>query len=448
LTSTILAFLGLHFFGHSEWALRIFFVPIGALIPILIYKISRYIGPKQAALPSALLATTSYFLITWSRQARSYSIQIFLMLLATLLYFYILDKKNTKKNIALYVLVAIIGIFTHPFFYLLLISHAISYLFEVFVQQKNLFKKEHLGLILGLLIILGAFVFGKVTLEAYQGKIVTLTNNLWLYHAYMWREYGMITVIGGLGLLAGLISHRKYFSPIIISMLMHFTFITFFFATATTRYLLPLFPWLFIGMGYIFATCSATLAKESKHTWIKKIMPIAIVIGIVINGYKFDIKPNRFYSVNHDFREIALIDYSRIYNIIKEKGALEQQKTAVIDTWVDRSMWYVGADYPALYNFRWIDQGIMKRTPFEYNTKGEKVLTKRTNVRFISNKNDLLQAMKRYPKGFLIVDDTSMPEDVITYANKNMKKEFFLDRYELDDNPLSNWPITLYSWGL
>jgi hypothetical protein len=111
-------------------------------------------------------------------------------------------------------------------------------------------------------------------------------------------------------------------------------------------------------------------------------------------------------------------------------------------------MWYVGADYPALYNFRWIDQGIMKRTPFEYNTKGEKVLTKRTNVRFISNKNDLLQAMKRYPKGFLIVDDTSMPEDVITYANKNMKKEFFLDRYELDDNPLSNWPITLYSWGL
>ncbi len=444
LTSALIGLLGLQFFGHHEWALRIFFVMIGSLIPLAVYRFSKYIGPQEAALPAALLATTSYFLITWSRQARSYSLQVLLMVIATYLYLVITHTKPTKKKLIAYAGVALIGIFTHPFFYIVLVSHACSYLLTSIQRSKNTFKKENISALLIIVLVAGLTFLGKNTVEAYLGKLVSISNNLWLYHAYLWREYGMITLIGSLGLLLGLYQKRTYFLPIILHAVFHTIFITFFFATATTRYTLPLFPWFFIGMGYLFAVTTDSLFSKRI---LKIVIPLGVVFGIIINGYKFDLKPNKFYSVNHDFREIALIDYKQMYDIIQTKGDLAQGHTAIIETWVDRAMWYVGPDYPALYNFRWIDAGVMKRTPYEMNEAGEKVLTKRTNVGFISDVKDLQTAMSRYPRGFLIIDDTSMPQDVIQFAQKNFRKELFLNRYPLDDNPLSDWPITLYSWG-
>lgn len=443
LTSTIIGLLGLQMFGHHEWALRILFVLFGSFIPLAVYKLTKYIGPQEAALPATLLTTTSYFLITWSRQARSYSIQVLLMIIATYLYLIITQGKHSKKTLIAYAGIALCGIFTHPFFYILLVSHSCAYLITSVNKYKHI-KKEHIGAIIGILLVIGLTFLGKNTLEAYVGKLVSVSNNLWLYHAYLWREYGMITLIGTLGLLLGLYQRRAHFLPIILHTIFHAVFITFFFATATTRYTLPLFPWFFIGMGYLFAVASDKLFSSRL---LKIAVPLGIVIGIIVNGYKFDLKPNRFYSVNHDFREIALIDYKQMYDIIRTKGDLPQRRTAIIETWVDRAMWYVGTDYPALYNFRWADAGVMKRTPYEMNEAGEKVLTKRTNVGFISSVNDLKSAMIRYPRGFLIVDDASMPQDVIQFAEKNFNKELFLNRYPLDDNPLSDWPITLYSWG-
>ena len=87
------------------------------------------------------------------------------------------------------------------------------------------------------------------------------------------------------------------------------------------------------------------------------------------------------------------------------------------------------------------------KTEFTLNKEEEKIIPL-SNQRFIGELTDLLKAQKRYPNGFIFIDDATMPKDVIDYAEKNLKKELYLDHYPLDDNPYSIWPATLYSWGI
>jgi hypothetical protein len=172
-------------------------------------------------------------------------------------------------------------------------------------------------------------------------------------------------------------------------------------------------------------------------------VPILLAIFIIINGHKFVNRPKQFYSVNHDFREIALIDYAQIYDLIKKKGQLYDRNTALIETWTARIYWYVGLNYEPTYMFTW-----KGNVPYVMNSDNEKIVPRTNHLRVIENRNDLEKAMSLYPKGFILIDDVSLPRDVIEYAEKNLKKELYLDHYTLDDNPYSIWPATLYSWGI
>jgi hypothetical protein len=179
---------------------------------------------------------------------------------------------------------------------------------------------------------------------------------------------------------------------------------------------------------------------------------LIITFAIIAQGNLFVIKPKRFYSVNHSFREIALIDYDQVYRIIQEKSSTKASETAVIDTWWDRARWYLGAQYKPLYAFRWDHEsgrinGLSKSTPYTTNANGEKVIYKSDNVKLVSNLPDLLRVMKKYPQGFIFIDDTSMSKEVITFAQQNFYHELHLDHYIYDDNPSSIWPAELYSWG-
>ena len=182
------------------------------------------------------------------------------------------------------------------------------------------------------------------------------------------------------------------------------------------------------------------------------VISILLTLFIIANGYKFVNKPKKYYSLNHDFREIANIDYHQIYAVIKNRGELQKGQTVVIDTWWDRTHWYLGDEFENIVAFRWYNtegyvNGLSKKTFFVVNNKGEKFLTG-TNLRLVLEISDLQRFMKKYPKGFLFIDDSSLPEDVRNYAEKNLKKELYLDHYPLDENPYSIWPATLYSWGV
>jgi len=135
-------------------------------------------------------------------------------------------------------------------------------------------------------------------------------------------------------------------------------------------------------------------------------------------------------SVNHDMRDIAIVDYNKVYNLIKKKSNNNLSDVAVIDTWPDRPKWYLGINFPNIYHFRWSDNGFRKKTNFYLNNLGEKIVIP-TNNKLVSELTDLEKAMTKYPKGFIWIDDTSLPADVIKYVEKNFYKELYLDHYPI-----------------
>lgn len=432
----------LYVFGIHEWSARLPFVIIGSLVPLSIYVIANKFFSKTVAISSGLLAALSYFLIVWSRQARGYALQQLLTILILYLYLRLIKGPTSIIFKLMTAGVVVLGLLTHAVFGIVLVSIIIHYLLFNRQNLKKLYKSPYFYLVLGMWAAL-FFKFGylNVIKDVIVANIAK-TNNLWYYHSFLWREYGLVAFLGIAGLLTSVKKSRAPISLFLIFIFFQLVFVSFLWAPYTSRYLLTIFPFLFIGVAL-------TLERLLKNpVWV-----FVATLLIVGNGYKFVVKPKQYYSINHDFREISNIDYGQVYELIKSKGDLDKNQTAVIDTWHDRLHWYLGMSFPNGYLFRWMDEpglinGLPKHTNYKINRKGEKYIADSKNLLFIGELRDLKIAMKKYPKGFIFIDDSSLPKDVIDYVRQNFKKELYLDHYALDDNPYSIWPATLYSWGI
>ena len=453
------------FLGQREWVARLPLVIIGSFVPVAIYIFSKKIFNKTTALCATLLSIFSFFLITWSRQARAYTLFQLLILLAFFEYFKLIEifsEKHQSRRIlhlGLFFLVISLGIITHPMFYMVIFTIIIHFFLFKNWKMIEFFSAPAKLLILFLFLVALLFQgWREGGLNLIQLNFFPV-NNLWYYHSFLWREYSLISFLGFIGLFIGFLEKKMEILLILIYIALHLIFITFMWGHYMTKYILPIFPFLFIGVGYFITKVSKLIIDQQtiiKSVWRERLhifIPVFITLFIIANGDKFITKPKIYYSLNKHFREIANIDYHKVYSIIKVKGEIDKGKTAVIDTWPDRVRWYLGNNFKNLYYFKWqnepgIVSGHFKITEFFYNQDDEKFTKGKESVRYIGELSDLLKAMKRYPKGFIFIDDSSLQRSVIDYAEKNLKKELYLDHYPLDDNPYSIWPATLYSWGL
>lgn len=458
---TIIAFF-FSVFGQEEWVARMPVVIVGSLVPVMVYLLTTKLFDRRTALAAALLTTFSYLEITWSRQARGYIFVQFLTLATVYLYIQLRNGRTYSKKytvLRLLLLAAIIGVgfFTHALYLIFLAALALDIVIFNFGLIKKSAKNIYAYVFLGLLVVI-SYSTGHLHTIVDPSFISDLfrVNNVWYYHSFLWREYGLITFLALAGILMCVAERKKQGSVIIIYVVLHLLFINFFFSAYVSRYLLPLLPFLFIAASYaVVRTVDLYLKQQKldKNRRMRQGIGLALILFIIANGNKFVTKPKHFYSVNHDFREIALIDYHQVYGTIKEKGEIEQGKTAVIDTWHDRLFWYMGRDYKPAYMFRWLNEpgttsGLLKKTAYTHNNRGEKILPNTNGLRLIGELSDLKKAMVVYSRGFILIDDSSLPKDVREYAEKHFKKELYLDHYPLDDNPYSIWPATLYSWGV
>lgn len=449
ISSHFLVALFFNVFGQKEWVARLPFVIIGSFVPVLAFVLSRYIFSLPAAIISSILVSFAYIEIVWSRQARGYVLQQLLVLSAFYLYFKITSyKKNPVWRYLLLAFVLILGILTHTMFYLVIISLIFHYLIFNFSKVKLYFKSVYFYIFI---IVGGVFIYlsriGDTLLYFYNSKTF-FTNNLWYYHSFLWREYGLILFLAIIGLLIGFKNKFKETALIFIYLVFHLLFLSFIFKPYVSRYLLPIFPFLFISSGYALTNIQR-LFYDRNHI----IIAFFISLFFIANGDKFVNRPKMFYSVNHDFREIANIDYNEVYSLIRKKITNKKLPVAIIETLPDRAQWYLGYNYEPLYLFRWTDEeglvnGLQKKTTFFYNKYGEKIITPNSSLRIVGNLSDLKKVINKYTKGFIFIDDSSLSLDVINYAQSNLKKELYLDHYYLDDNPYSVWPATLYSWGI
>lgn len=452
ITTHLLISLSYKLFGVNELAARLPSIVVGALVPLAVFLLAKKLFDLRTAIAASLLTVFSYIEILWSRQARGYVILQFLTLLA--FYFYlklIEDKKHKTINSVLFVLVVFLGIITHQLFFLVVLSIIIHFLIFYFSKTILLIKKPF-SLILLILFTLVSFKLNFAKILAGFGDNFYFSNNLWYYHSFLWREYGLVTFSALIGILVGIFSKKKPVVLFVLYLGILLIFLSFVLKPYASKYILSIFPILFLFMAYFISTISANIFR-SKKSFLISTISIFITIFILLNGYKFVSKPQKYYSLNRDFREIANINYNEFYSIIKKGSNLYGQNIVIIDPWWDRAYWYLGNRFKDnIVSLRWFNErgqtnGLSRYAPYYNGKRGEKYLLN-SNLRLVLEKKDLILLIKEYPRGFLFIDDVTLPKDVRDFAKKNLKKELYLDHYPLDDNPYSIWPATLYSWGI
>lgn len=443
--SHILIAKSLSIFGESERAVRFPFFIIGSLFPIVVFLTIKKLFGTTSAIVASILITTSYFEIAWSIQARGYILQ---QLLSTSLFFsYIVSTKKsfpTPGQFLLIISLSILGILTHNIFILpifALFIHFVLYNFQTFL---NVLKKPMM--LIPTFIVFVIFGYMSSSYKVFSNDLFDVFNNVWYYHALLWREYGLIIFLALIGAITGFNKNNKATSLFVIFISVQLIFVTFFFGHYMSKYILPVFHLILIlsGMGIVFI--GNQLSQTINRSRFRLAISLFLTALIVFNGDKFVVKPKAFYSVNHDMRDIALVDYNRIYEIVNKKTS-SGKKFAMIETWPDRAKWYFrDIEAENIYWFRWIDGGFRKKTTFYENNYGEKIVVG-ANTKLVAELSDLFLTMEKYPHGFIWIDDTSLPTDVISYAKENFKEEIYLEHYQYDDDPYSVWPGTLYSWG-
>nr|AQS32450.1 hypothetical protein [uncultured archaeon] len=144
-------------FGQSEFSVRFPALIFGVLSIFMIYKLGKALFNPEIGLISALILAVSPFQIHYSQEARPYSLLMLLSLIST--YYFVKfikskDKENfhykfdypvhkisnfikNKKNIGIYIVSTLIGIYTHYFIFFLLIFQNI-YLFIYTIKNKKI----------------------------------------------------------------------------------------------------------------------------------------------------------------------------------------------------------------------------------------------------------------------------------------------------------------------
>jgi len=439
-------------FGRDEATARMPFIFIGSFIPVIVFIITKKMFSTRIALLAALFIVFSYIDITWSRQARGYVIQqVFLLALLGIVWW---GSRNTHlSNVAkaffLGMLVSILGVINHSSF-IFYVAGIVCWL-GVFSGPMTVRTLRKYWILFSILSVCGLLVLGALGLfeqlnQAVASQLFHSVNNYKYYHAYLWREFTLVTILSMLGVFAGWSVYKKPISLLLASAVFPVLFFFFFFNAVDTRYLFPFFPlYGFILIAVFFEWMSGKLFRSEV---VRAVFCLGMLLFILVNGQHFTLKKKSYYSLNHTMREIAVIDYDQLYDKIMSLQAKSSGEFAVIETWPDRLLWYLPEIRQSGFLFRWRNSGVMRSTNL-FNVPGESFEREvSSGLQYVGDFADLKDVMTLYPQGVIWIDDTSLPRDVVDYVEQNLKKELYLDHYPLDDNPYSIWPGTLYSWGI
>ncbi len=124
-------------FGSTELVARSFAAIAGIVAVWSIYLLGRELYSSKLGLIAATLCCFNYFHISYSQEARPYSL-VFLFVCLSFLYLIRLIKDPSWKNSLLYCLWATLMIYTHYFGLFTFVSQAAILLFFAFSQGQNL----------------------------------------------------------------------------------------------------------------------------------------------------------------------------------------------------------------------------------------------------------------------------------------------------------------------
>jgi hypothetical protein len=434
--------------GASEWSARLPIAIAGSLLPALVLLTMAPLFGSGVSIASSILIATSYYEIAWSRQARGYMLQQMFVVLGIYLYYKYLTTRARRYASLLFVTL-VLGMLIHPFFYVFILALLIHFALFDLQRYKFILKSLWFYVFLGIFGISAWYIGSFQTIR----DSVFKTNNVWFYHAFLWQNYSIFSLLTVFAIPIGSVRKNRWAILLGIYSLVYLLVVCLFLGPYTSRYLNAMMPILFILSAYSVFECAKALMSQSKKNVRSSagIVVIIFALFIVFNKEKFVTRAWPFYSINHDFREVALVDYHQIYGFMKSKGNFSNHSTAIIDTWPDRTHWYMGESFSDGYLLTWKTHGQTNGIPTGITPYTMDGIEKKTLVYpyfgLINELPDLKLALTKYKQGFIYIDDTSLAPDVLAYVKSHFKKELYVEHYTLDDNPYSIWPATLYSWG-
>lgn len=452
-------------FSSSIQILTLPFVMFGSLSIVVFYYLAKEFTSRETSFIASLFFALSYYLITWSQQLRAYPFLLFFSLLFSFNYLKAIQSHKTHQlffNIPIVIITGVLGLMTHISFLFIIAAAGL----HLIVVEKPKFNRLIVVLVpISLFFIFLPFIFFQYAWVSFQIQtlILSLVNNIWFYHSFLFNHHVLESVLGSIGLFILFLKRPKSASFFILQMSLIVFFFVFLFPPYNTRYLVAIFPYLYLGLAVSLNELTTVFSSKipKKKVGLRRTAHSAslalVTLFVIVNTQNFVFTPQTYFSVNKDMRQIAVVDYDNVYQKINQKVQRSQCKVAVVDTWKDRAYYYMGYDYPDIFIFRWgsdtgqLTNGLPQHTEYSLNEQGEKILpmTGMLSLRLVSELDDLHLVMNQYKYGFIFIDDTSLPQDVQAFVKENMYHELSIDSYgpELLENPYSRWPATLYSWG-
>lgn len=453
-------------FGLNEFAARFPSVVFGTLAILMAYFLAKKITNKEVGLLTGLFMTFSVWEITMSRQARSYQTLQFFYLTSIFFFYWLIEKIDQKsfrlKNLGLCLILIVFSALTHMIGLIVWVGFLVYLVSVRFDIIKKLYEEISLRFptkfskVFILIVFFGISFFVLEYLNFFRGikqaiwntaeNQFTLFNHFKYYHSLLWRQYGLFTFLGFLGLIWFSFKKPKESFLIWFILIIHSAVVFFRFPEAYTRYLFVIYPIILIFFSYalwqIWEWFFDSL-KKNNHFWfmIKKTSLILLGLFIVLNGYKFTIKPKLFYSANPDMIELPEPDYKAAYQFILNKDP--QREFVLIDNRIDAAIWYLGEGYPDYY------LGGQEKNVL-WRLAGGDDFDDVSGARYLTTKESLENVVRQNKKGFVVlemptVEYAKLDMGIIDYVRKNLIKEIKIDK--IGQNQTGDWPIEIYSWG-
>ncbi|QQS43465.1 glycosyltransferase family 39 protein [Candidatus Roizmanbacteria bacterium] len=419
-------------FGVSEWAARIPSVIFGTVGIFLAYLVGKNFSNKAGGLLSAFLYSFAELNLAYATQARSYA-ALTAIILAIVYCLQLLSQKNLqrKKQILLHVGVVVLSFVAWLFHIVASLFFVIYGGFIIIHYRKSLFSFAKKHLIWTALGILGILLFVYVS-QAYQHLLnlnSSKVNNVTYLRELFARQYLFLVLPALFGLL---LSYKKYIGAVfgigLWGMALLFLW-TFFKPSHNIRYILPLFPVLYVFFGVFWARAGEKMFNKQSGL-ICGIIALILLTG----GYKISRKPAVYYSPNADlYADVQNANYKDAFAFIEKKYP-NYQDMIIFNDIIDAQRWYLTEKPNA-------DAYFAKHA----NPPRPHVVN---NVMEYGTLKDFLKEQSKHEKGLLIVEDweSILPEDIKQYAKKNMKLEYRVESLEV--SPTDKWPIEIYSWGM
>ena len=130
------------FFSYDPLIGRIIPLIFGFLsIPAISY-LTFYMQKDKGYLLVAFLTSINFYLISYSQELREYSLVFLLGILSILFFYKVIDNLSSSKNklvsSTFYILFSLIGLCTHIFFFIIILSQATYLFFTYFTEKKKL----------------------------------------------------------------------------------------------------------------------------------------------------------------------------------------------------------------------------------------------------------------------------------------------------------------------